>query len=76
MAAEREKRYNAGNRLAKLLNEEEDDEFYKTTYGGFEELENDVDYQLVKYFLRLSCFGRKLTSYSLHTSGQKMKVKI
>ncbi len=45
MAASREKRVNAGNRLSKLLNEEEDDEFYKTTYGGFEELENDVDYQ-------------------------------
>lgn len=45
MAAEREKRYNAGSRLATLLNEEEEDEFYKTTYGGFDELENDVDYQ-------------------------------
>lgn len=45
MAAERERRNNAGNKLAKLLNEEEEDEFYKTTYGGFEEVENDVDYQ-------------------------------
>uniref|UniRef100_A0A1B6CV53 Vacuolar protein sorting-associated protein 72 homolog n=1 Tax=Clastoptera arizonana TaxID=38151 RepID=A0A1B6CV53_9HEMI len=45
MAAGREKRNNAGNRLAKLLNEEEEDDFYKTTYGGFEEIENDDDYQ-------------------------------
>lgn len=45
MASDRERRSNAGNRLAKLLNEEEEDEFYKTTYGGFEEVENDDDYQ-------------------------------
>lgn len=45
MAASRDRRHNAGNRLSKLLNEEEEDEFYKTTYGGFQELENDVDYQ-------------------------------
>lgn len=44
MAASREKRVNAGNRLSKLLNEEEEDEFYKTTYGGFQEQENDIDY--------------------------------
>lgn len=45
MAASREKRNNAGSKLAKLLNEEEEDEFYKTTYGGFDEIENDDDYQ-------------------------------
>lgn len=45
MASSREKRCNAGNRLAKLLNEEEEEEFYKTTYGGFEDVENDDDYQ-------------------------------
>lgn len=39
----RERRSNAGNRMAKLLDEEEDD-FYKTTYGGFEEIEGDRDY--------------------------------
>lgn len=38
MAADREKRATAGNRLAKLLTEEEEDDFYKSTYGGF----NDV----------------------------------
>ncbi|XP_022200028.2 vacuolar protein sorting-associated protein 72 homolog isoform X2 [Nilaparvata lugens] len=45
MAMERERRTNAGNRLAKVLDEYEEDDFYKTTYGGFEEIENDVDYQ-------------------------------
>jgi len=45
MAATREKRVNAGTRMAKLLDEEEEDEFYKTTYGGFEEAENDIQYK-------------------------------
>lgn len=44
MASSRERRVTAGNKLSRLLNEEED-EFYKTTYGGFEEIEDDVDYQ-------------------------------
>ncbi|VVC96655.1 unnamed protein product [Leptidea sinapis] len=42
--ANRERRANAGNRMAKLLNEEEEDDFYKTTYGGFQETEEDNDY--------------------------------
>jgi len=45
MAASRDRRGNAGSKMAKLLNEEEEDEFYKTTYGGFEEVEDDKDYQ-------------------------------
>ncbi|XP_019695821.1 vacuolar protein sorting-associated protein 72 homolog isoform X2 [Harpegnathos saltator] len=44
MAATRERRSNAGNKMARLLNEEEEDEFYKTTYGGFDEVEQDHDY--------------------------------
>lgn len=45
MAATRERRSNAGNRIAKLLNEEEEeDEFYKTSYGGFQETGDDRDY--------------------------------
>ncbi|EEZ98296.2 vacuolar protein sorting-associated protein 72 homolog [Tribolium castaneum] len=45
--AKREKRANAGNRMAKLLDEEEEcqDEFYKTNYGGFEETESDREYE-------------------------------
>ena len=46
MAAEREQRVNAGNRMAKLLNEEEEDDFYKTTYGGF----NEVSYNYMRVF--------------------------
>ncbi|XP_053982615.1 vacuolar protein sorting-associated protein 72 homolog [Hylaeus anthracinus] len=44
MALARERRTNAGNKMAKLLNEEEEDDFYKTTYGGFDEAEQDLDY--------------------------------
>ncbi|XP_033217925.1 vacuolar protein sorting-associated protein 72 homolog [Belonocnema kinseyi] len=44
MASKRERRANAGSKMAKLLNEEEEDDFYKTTYGGFEEVEQDNDY--------------------------------
>ncbi|CAD6993583.1 vacuolar protein sorting-associated protein 72 homolog [Ceratitis capitata] len=44
MAASRSRRANAGNKIAKLLNEEEEDEFYKTSYGGFQEEEEDNEY--------------------------------
>lgn len=42
--ARRERRSNAGNRMAKLLDDEEEDDFYKTTYGGFQEVDEDRDY--------------------------------
>ncbi|XP_011501892.1 PREDICTED: vacuolar protein sorting-associated protein 72 homolog [Ceratosolen solmsi marchali] len=45
MASARSRRINAGNKMAKLLNEEEEDDFYKTTYGGFDETEQDNDYK-------------------------------
>jgi len=46
MAAAREKRCNAGNRMSKVLEEElGEDDFYKNTYGGFEEVEEDGDFQ-------------------------------
>lgn len=45
MAASRERRSNAGRKIARLLNEEEEeDDFYKTQYGGFTEEKADVDY--------------------------------
>uniref|UniRef100_A0A336LQD5 Vacuolar protein sorting-associated protein 72 homolog n=1 Tax=Culicoides sonorensis TaxID=179676 RepID=A0A336LQD5_CULSO len=44
MAATREKRSTAGNRMARLLDEEEVDEFYQETYGGFTETNDDRDY--------------------------------
>ena len=34
----REKRRTAGNRMSKLLDQEDEDDFYKTTYGGFNEV--------------------------------------
>jgi len=40
LAETREKRQNAGSKMAKLLDAEEVDDFYKTTYGGFEEVNN------------------------------------
>lgn len=35
LALERALRSNAGSKMAKLLTQEEEDDFYKTTYGGF-----------------------------------------
>lgn len=43
MAATRDRRPNAGNKMSVMLDAEED-EFYKTTYGGFEEEEDDGEY--------------------------------
>lgn len=45
MAATRDKRANAGSRMARLIDEEEEDEFYKTTYGGFYDVESDNAYE-------------------------------
>ncbi|XP_022664732.1 vacuolar protein sorting-associated protein 72 homolog isoform X3 [Varroa jacobsoni] len=44
LAVARSRRGNAGAKMAKLLNAEEEDEFYKTSYGGFNEEENDQDF--------------------------------
>lgn len=44
MAANRDRRSNAGMKMASLLDKEEVDEFYQTTYGGFEEVENDKEF--------------------------------
>lgn len=45
LAKQRERRSGAGARMARLLNEEEEDEFYATTYGGFQETEDDNEYK-------------------------------
>ncbi|KAF5286399.1 hypothetical protein FQA39_LY16319 [Lamprigera yunnana] len=44
---DRGRRTTAGNRMAKLLNEEEEcqDEFYKVNYGGFQETATDNEYE-------------------------------
>lgn len=38
ISVDRERRANAGARMARLLNEEEEDEFYSNIYGGFAEV--------------------------------------
>ncbi|XP_048374799.1 vacuolar protein sorting-associated protein 72 homolog [Sphaerodactylus townsendi] len=45
LAGGRAPRRTAGNRLSGLLNAEEEDEFYKTTYGGFTEESGDDEYK-------------------------------
>ena len=46
IAQGRERRANAGSKMAKLLDEEEEeDEFYKTAYGGFDEIEDDNEFE-------------------------------
>lgn len=44
LATGREKRVNAGARMSKLIDEEEEDEFYSTAYGGFAEIEDDKEF--------------------------------
>ncbi|XP_024116770.1 vacuolar protein sorting 72 homolog a [Oryzias melastigma] len=44
LAGSREPRKTAGNRMSKLLDAEEEDEFYKTTYGGFHDESGDDEY--------------------------------
>lgn len=45
LATTRSRRSNAGAGMAKLLEDLHEDEFYKSTYGGFEESEEDNDFQ-------------------------------
>lgn len=54
LATSREQRKTAGNRMSKLLDAEEEDEFYKTTYGGF----NDVRVFFYLFFQHsyITCF--------------------
>lgn len=35
-------RKTAGNRMSRLLDAEEEDEFYKTTYGGFHDVSDET----------------------------------
>ncbi|KAG8449972.1 hypothetical protein GDO86_016598 [Hymenochirus boettgeri] len=44
LAESRDPRKTAGNRMSGLLEVEEEDEFYKTTYGGFQEESGDEEY--------------------------------
>lgn len=42
MAASRDRRSNAGNKMSRLLEAEDEDEFYQTTYGGFNEVFSNI----------------------------------
>ncbi len=44
LAAGRERRVNAGAKMSKLIDNEEEDEFYSTAYGGFAEVANDNEF--------------------------------
>ncbi len=44
LALGRERRTNAGAKMSKLIDNEEEDEFYTTAYGGFSEIENDKEF--------------------------------
>lgn len=49
MASTREPRRTAGNRMSKVLEEElDEDDFYKNTYGGFNDKEDDNDFDAGK----------------------------
>lgn len=41
LAFSRAPRKTAGNRMSRLLDAEEEDEFYKTTYGGFHDVSDE-----------------------------------
>lgn len=41
MASARERRANAGSRMAQLLENEDNDEFYSSAYGGFAEVKSN-----------------------------------
>ncbi|KAL2084362.1 hypothetical protein ACEWY4_019880 [Coilia grayii] len=45
LALSRAPRKTAGNRMSKLLDAEEEDDFYKTTYGGFNDESGDDEYK-------------------------------
>ncbi len=38
LASSRSRRNNAGQRMSNLINDEEDNDFYKSAYGGFNEV--------------------------------------
>ncbi|KAI6243293.1 Vacuolar protein sorting-associated protein 72-like protein [Aphelenchoides fujianensis] len=57
LAPNRSRRANAGNRMAQLLTEkerevQEGDEVYETLYGGFNDVENDVNFELTERDLK------------------------
>jgi len=59
LASDRDRRSNAGARMSRLLDAEDDDDFYKTTYGGFTEVgfaTSIINENLTKYFIFMFMF--------------------
>lgn len=54
LAGSREPRKTAGNRMSKLLDAEEEDEFYKTTYGGFNDVSSRKHGEKLGYYISIS----------------------
>jgi len=51
LASGRDRRSNAGAHMSRLLDAEDDDDFYKTTYGGFTEV--GVIYVMPRIYLKI-----------------------
>lgn len=54
LAGSREPRKTAGNRMSKLLDAEEEDEFYKTTYGGFNDVSSQKQTEIQSCYVSMS----------------------
>lgn len=64
LACSREPRKTAGNRMSKLLDAEEEDEFYKTTYGGFNDVSSQKQPEIQSYYVSMSAMlAHAATSY-------------
>ena len=65
MAASRERRVNAGSKMAKLIEDEEEDEFYTTTYGGFNEVWNNQNHlcsSVLEWMYMTTVYDNKVNS--------------
>jgi len=57
LASGRDRRSNAGAHMSRLLDAEDDDDFYKTTYGGFTEVCDAVLYKIISYLTECFVLG-------------------
>lgn len=63
LAGGREPRKTAGNRMSKLLDAEEEDEFYKTTYGGFNDVSNPASFSCLKSLIQPAGYYQAVRTY-------------
>uniref|UniRef100_A0A8C1XU62 Vacuolar protein sorting-associated protein 72 homolog n=1 Tax=Cyprinus carpio TaxID=7962 RepID=A0A8C1XU62_CYPCA len=81
LASSREQRSTAGNRMSKLLDAEEEDEFYKTTYGGFNDVRIIIIYIYIYIKYKDFCSGcvsvrksvRKSTSEHTRQTNERLQ---